>query len=194
MTNNVSDESKISKNSIKCLDKSCPIRFEFEEEEGQDKLKNATIKDNLPFKEALESVFGTRELDIIDEIINKSVNAMGDLPREKKTNTLVQALADCNPKNTIEAKLLAQAQVLFSQGMRLINFANSENMLFQQAHYMKFALQCLKLHNETVLALDKFQRKGEQKVVVQHVNVEGGQNAFMTGNFHPGGHEKKSGE
>lgn len=160
----------------------CPLWFESKEVEGKLKLQA-----HIPDQRSWEKIFGTNDLDLVQEIIAKSVIAMGREPEEERLNVLSQALADYHPKNSMEAKLCAQAHVLFSQGMKLMNQANAQTRIPQEAHCMKFAIQCMRLHNETIQALDKLRRGGEQRVVVQHVNVEGGQAAFMTGNIQVGG-------
>ena len=193
MTQNLPEgiNKKVREVAHRKLEDSCPIRFEFDGEDELQQLKRVIVDNGYSFRDALEKVFGTRGLELVDEIINKSTNAMGSLPQEKKQNMLSQSLADCNPKNAMEAKLCAQAQVLFTQGLRLMGFANDSNMMCHQEHYMKYSIKCLRLHNETLQTLDKLRRGGEQKVIVQHVNVEGGQNAFMTCNVQAGEGERK---
>jgi hypothetical protein len=45
----------------------------------------------------------------------------------------------------------------------------------------------LRLHNETVEALNRHRRKGTQNVVVQHINVSDGGKAVVGGVFEGGG-------
>lgn len=45
--------------------------------------------------------------------------------------------------------------------------------------YMKSALKLLRLHNETLEAVSRYRRGGEQKVIVQHVNVNNGSQAIV---------------
>ena len=44
---------------------------------------------------------------------------------------------------------------------------------------MKSALKLIRLHTETVEAINRYKRKGEQKVIVQHVHVEPGGQAIV---------------
>ena len=44
-----------------------------------------------------------------------------------------------------------------------------------------------RLYNETLETLMRYRRKGEQKVVVQHVQVNDGGKAIVTGDFQTGG-------
>ena len=52
-------------------------------------------------------------------------------------------------------------------------------MICQIEFNMKCAIKLLRLHNETTEALARYRRKGEQKVVVQHVNVNDGGKAIV---------------
>lgn len=169
--------------------KGCPIQFVF----NGDGLGKVVVEKGLNKGEnVLERVFGTGEPDLISDIIGRSVRALIGGDTEHKHNAITQALADYRPNNAIEAKLCAQAHVLFSQGMQLMSYANDEAQIAQQEHCLKNAFKCLRLHNETVLVLDKLRRGGEQKVIVQHVNVnDGGQAAVMAGSFQGGGGKEK---
>ena len=168
----------------------CPIRFEGDSKDGSGKVKKMIFDEDTNSEEGFKSVFGTTSVSIMDELVVKGVNALSTDPGAKQYNALAESLFDFGPRNAMEARLCTQAQALFSQGMKLISYANDENMIPQQSHCLKFAMQCLRLHNETVLALDKLRRGGEQKVTVQHqhFNVnDGGQAAIMAGNFRSGG-------
>ena len=58
-------------------------------------------------------------------------------------------------------------------------------MMCQNDHWLKHAIKLLRLHNETVEALSRYRRKGERRVVVQHVTIEGGGQAIVGGMFIP---------
>jgi hypothetical protein len=53
------------------------------------------------------------------------------------------------------------------------------------------ATKLMRLHNETLEALNRHRRKGEQKVVVQHVNVNNGGQAVVAGEIAGGGSHGK---
>lgn len=53
--------------------------------------------------------------------------------------------------------------------------------------HMNYAIKLLRLHNETIETLSRYRRKGEQKVIVQHVNVNDGGKAIVGGNLGIGG-------
>lgn len=103
----------------------------------------------------------------------------------QKLNILVQTLAECEPKDINEARLCLQASNLYSEGMHYLCQAKMAEMPHAE-FYMKSGIKLLRLHNETIEALNRYRRGGEQKVIVQHVNVnEGGQ--AIVGNIKTGG-------
>lgn len=53
------------------------------------------------------------------------------------------------------------------------SIAKNCTMIPQAEFHTKTAIKLLRLHNETIEALCRYRRKGEQRVVVQHVNVVG---------------------
>jgi hypothetical protein len=55
--------------------------------------------------------------------------------------------------------------------MQYLSRVEKSDMMCQIEFNMKCAIKLLRLHNETTEALARYRRKGEQKVVVQHVNV-----------------------
>jgi hypothetical protein len=129
---------------------------------------------------ALNQLTGTHDQDVAIEIIDRAVSAMPSTHRQDyNTNVIYQSLSDCEPKDAIEAKLCAQSTTLYAQGMQYLSRAEKADMLNQAEFYMKSAIKLLRLHNETVEALSRYRRKGEQKVVVQHVNVNDGGKAIV---------------
>jgi hypothetical protein len=98
---------------------------------------------------------------------------------EQNINIVYQILSDMEPKDSVEARLALQIHTLYAQGMEYLNRAKGETKLHHSEFYMKCALKILRLHNESLEALSRYRRKGEQRVVVQHVNVENGGKAIV---------------
>ena len=79
--------------------------------------------------------------------------------------------------------------------MKYLHRAENTDMIPQTEFCLKNAVKLLRLHNETVEALSKYRRGGEQRVLVQHVNVEGGAQAIVNnGSMTGGGVKHKNGE
>jgi hypothetical protein len=52
--------------------------------------------------------------------------------------------------------------------MKNLRRSATADMLCHSEHYINKAIKLLRLHNETVEALNRYRRGGEQKIVVQH--------------------------
>lgn len=167
----------------------CPIRF-FEAEGGQIDWKNPIIREpHNTWKDALKTLMATSDPEIANEIFAKGFAAVPGQNAATNANLIAQLLADAPPQDLTEAKLILQANALYFQGMAYLNRAEQQNMITQCEFYIKNAMKLLRLHNETVEALCKFRRRGEQRAVVQHVNVEG-QAIVNNGNMIAGGGKK----
>lgn len=175
----------------------CPMKIIME----GDNVKSAAYKapyDSMdrPFTSIVKDLTGTADEDIAHELFERAALA---LPKDKshvsKFNTILQALADGCPKDSIEAKLTLQSTALYSQGMNYLCRAEHSQNLEYSDFYLKSAIKLLRLHNETLEALCKYRRGGEQRVVVQHVQVnQGGQAIVGSVLNNTGGLNKKTDE
>lgn len=163
------------------LNGKCPIRYF--EKDGKIDWNNTIVREFFSSaSDALKSLTATTDPELAFEIIGRGMEAIPENNIVKKANIATQSLADSAPRNATEARLCMQETVLYAQGMQYLIRAESENMIPQCEHYMKNAIKLLRLHNETVEALAKYRRGGEQKVVVQHVQVNGGKAIVGGGN------------
>jgi hypothetical protein len=180
-------EAELKLNTEKLLPGKCPIMLI--EREGKIKWEHTVLKE--PFssvKEAYTHLTSTTDYDLANEIIfNGTVALPGEGTRAEKYNIVFQDLADSSPGNATEARLSLQANALYSQGMRYLSRAAGSDWLNHSEFYMKCAIKLLRLHNETIEVLNKCRRGGEQRVIVQHVNVENGGRALVSGQLIGGG-------
>lgn len=105
-----------------------------------------------------------------------------NLPEETNIKVIREAIVDMEPKDSIEMRLCSQLTSLYAQSMNYLSKADKADMLCHKEFYLKSSMKLLRLHNETIEALSKYRRQGEQKIIVQHVNVENGAKALV-GNF-----------
>lgn len=164
----------------------CPIQIKCED--GKSPTINFKESYRSQKKDFLQELTATEDAEIAHEIISRGVAAMPQQQKlEHNFNTVFQSLSDSAPKDSTEAKLCVQSTVLFAQGMRLMQNAESCSRIDHSEYYMKNAIKLLRLHNETIEALGKYRRGGEQRVVVQHVQVNDGGQAIVGGLFNGGG-------
>jgi hypothetical protein len=159
----------------------CPINVQLKD----GAVKEMTLAKDCDVRTVFQKLTATQDQELALDIYSYGVDAMpGGIKIPNNTNATLQALADAEPKDAIEARLCLQAHTLYAQGMKYISRADNQDMMCHAEHYMKFALKLLRLHNETIEALNKHRRQGEQRVTVQHFHVnDGGQAAIMAGNF-----------
>lgn len=109
----------------------------------------------------------------------------------------VEALAALNPKDEIEGMLCVRLITLHNESMRRLSAqagdGSEDNTLYTTNLNISWATKLMRLYNETLEALMRYRRKGEQKVTVQHVNVGEGGQAIVNGQVNQGGggHDKK---
>ncbi|HEY4831803.1 MAG TPA: hypothetical protein VIH61_04500, partial [Waddliaceae bacterium] len=101
-------------------------------------------------------------------------------------NTITQAMHVLGPQDEYEGQLVAQLVVLHEHAMDWLGRAfRTERVDFANV-YLNGASKLLTRHHETLEALLKYRRKGEQRVHVEHVHIHGGGQAIV-GNVATGG-------
>ena len=107
-------------------------------------------------------------------------------------NATHAALTAMNPQDEYEGMLCSRLLVLHDQYMKFLQHsANQKNSSEVIDLNINRATKLMRLYNETLRTLERHRRKGEQKVIVQHVNVNNGGQAVVAGEFTGGGDNKK---
>jgi hypothetical protein len=124
------------------------------------------------FLETLKSVMGIKDTELACQILSAGVSALKSTCGEKDSyNVILQTMHDLRPKDSVEARLVVQASALFSQGLSNLRMAETADMMCHADHYSNKAFKLLRLHNETIEALNRYRRGGEQKVTVTHAVI-----------------------
>jgi len=161
------------------------VSVKYDKTDGRNELSVNIPKDQ--FASELKRLTCTESDDLAEEIIGSAIATMPSQSNtERNINSVLHVLSDFEPQDSIEAKLCLQAHSLYSQGMEYLGRASTANNPTSSQMFMNFALKLLRLNNETVEALSKYRRNGEQKVTIQHVNVEHGAQCIV-GNVQTGG-------
>lgn len=110
-----------------------------------------------------------------------------------KMTAIQQVLLELNPTDPFEGMIVSQMIVLNHQAMDYMARALHAEYAKNQDRYINNATKLMRLWNEKLESLNKHRRKGEQRVVVQHVNVNDGGQAIVGGSINQGGgdHIKK---
>lgn len=110
-------------------------------------------------------------------------------------NESMGVLLSLAPKDEIEGMLCARMLVLQAQYMNYMGRAALPEQTSPGIEQnLNRATKLMRLFNETLDALNKHRRKGEQKVTVQHVNVNNGGQAIVNGQLNQGEGETQKNE
>lgn len=116
-----------------------------------------------------KAIIGTQDTEIADDIFAHTVVALDPAAKEHAVNVAIQSLYEQKPKSAIEARLISQATALYAQGMNCLSNAVELGDSKSGQYRAHMAVKFLRLHNETIEALDRHRRGGEQKVIVTHI-------------------------
>ncbi len=134
--------------------------------------------------ESYKHVTGIKDFELAQQVITSGLVAIQSTTPCKSTekgtreelaqniNLVVQTLHDFQPKDAIEARLVLQAAAAFEHGMNRLFRAGNSDQITQSEAQINMATKMLRLHNETIEALSRYRRGGEQKVIVQHVTAD----------------------
>lgn len=142
--------------------------------------------------EVLEQATGTKAPQLQQWLINQ-VNAALCLPEglpEHEHRSRIQAaislLQGIGPRDEIEGMLAAQMVATHNAAMKCLEQAMAQEQTFEgREQFLKHAEKLQSIYARQVETLNKNREKGQQKVTVEHVNVESGGQA-MVGNFETG--------
>jgi hypothetical protein len=141
-------------------------------EENNAKLSKSGIDDEVKssYRMLINAVAGKSEL--AEHIINRAVSAIDPWSDSiKSLKIALESLDEQKPRDATEVRLAAQAAALFSHGMSNLKRAETADMMCHSEHYSNKAIKLLRLHIETVEALNRHRRGGEQKVTVTHAVI-----------------------
>lgn len=97
----------------------------------------------------------------------------------ERLDGLAQAMQTLSPQDEYEGQLVAQLVVLHEHAMDWLGRANRTERVDFANVYLNGASKLLTRHHETLEALLKYRRKGEQRVHVEHVHVNAGGQAIV---------------
>jgi hypothetical protein len=130
------------------------------------------------------NAMGTTSVDLADRLLNQILNAThlqppGQPISEQNLNAAVAAVTGIGPKDEAEAMLAAQMVGVHWTAMELLRQvgATGNRALFNDAGNL--AVKLLRTYTAQIEALKRYRSAGEQRVVVQHINVTADQAAVQ---------------
>lgn len=186
-------EKEVKRDLVAMKTGKTPLKFNLKE--GENALDVTVTTDNMGdpeqiMEETLSKLVGVKDGELARQIFDSGVRALKPFYSEaKSSNIIAQTLHDQQPKDAIEARLTVQSSALYMHGMSNLRRAENAEILMHSEHYMNKAIKLIRLHNETIEALTRYRRGGEQKVTVTHSVLA---NQAVVNNFTGGGDFSKN--
>ena len=147
--------------------------------------------DDAGFAARLLDAFGTES----PAFANRAMERLGTVMRPKGTalpnqtefNAALAAIDGIRPGDEIEAMLAVQMVATYETAMDMLIRAKQADLMPTLQECGSLAVKLLRTYTAQVEALARLRRGGEQRVIVQHVNVNDGGQAIVGAVNHPGG-------
>ena len=138
--------------------------------------------------------FGTNSISFIDQALGRLAAIMrrkGAVhPTEAELNAALAAIDGIQPGDEIQAALAEQMIATHETAMEMLTRAKQADLMPTLQECGSLAVKLFRTYTAQVEALVRLRRGGEQRVIVQHVNVNEGGQAIVGAVNHPGGSEK----
>jgi hypothetical protein len=168
------------------------LSFEWEVKKEENGRINVSVKNNENNNDHSEKLqasmcaaTGSASFEYSKTLFSQTLNAVFGTDLAEKANTINgihEALIEMAPKDTYEGMLCSRLIVIHDQYMEYMKKATTKDLpsTFVDLKINR-ATKLMRIFNETLEALNKYRRKGEQRVIVQHVNVNNGNQAIVNG-------------
>ncbi len=195
---NPKEKEAIIRWKAKEKDRNSSIRFKVKEE-AQDSFgfdldsPRGTVEEIRDlFLASVCEATGTKTLDFASAIFVGCVAATNTSSSKSSNNDTVafynkilDALKAMHPQDEYEGMLISRLIALHFQGMHFLS--QTIQAIGDKADmYVNRSTKLMRLFNETLDTLMRYRRKGEQKMTVQHVQVNEGGQAIVTGQMSAG--------
>jgi hypothetical protein len=130
------------------------------------------------------NALGTTSVDLADHLVNQILNAThlqpsGQPISEQNLNAAMAAVTGIGPRDEAEAMLAAQMVGVHWTAMELLRQVGATSNRLQLNDAGNLAVKLLRTYTAQLEALKRYRSAGEQRVVVQHVNVTADQAAVQ---------------
>jgi hypothetical protein len=136
---------------------------------------------------AISLATGAANFEFSTHLLSMCVVSSGRTDSDIDT-AIINALRALDPKDEFEGMLITRLVSLHFQSMVYLSSQGREDLSLKISEvYFNRSVKLMRLYNETLDALMRYRRKGEQRVTVQHVNVSDGGKAIIGGSLSMGG-------
>lgn len=134
----------------------------------------------------LKQLSGVDQVNFLQTLLPDLVASFDDVDDfNVKNRAVLEALEAMHPQDAHELMLCIQILALHRQGMNYMYKLSQAEGTFAD-RYLNASAKLLKLHGEKLEALNRYRRKGQQMVKVEHIHVHQGAQAVI-GNIQTGG-------
>ena len=136
--------------------------------------------------------FGTHDSDLIDKISDQIIGVCfrdGEVSEVKirEANATLAAITEMDPQDPTELMLATQMTTVHNTVMSVFSRVLKADQPIELAEfYINSATKLMRTYTAQIEALNKYRAKGQQKITVQHVNVNDGGQAVI-GDVNQGG-------
>ena len=116
---------------------------------------------------AITQVLGTKDINEISQTLSFARQVLGK--DEFALNALVAAIAELQPRDPLERRLIAQALLVHHKAAQALAKASQTRWDSQREAQENRALKFMRLFSQQMATLQKYRRNGQQTVVVNHV-------------------------
>lgn len=106
---------------------------------------------------------------------------------QKSMNASIAAMTEIGPRDAAEGLLITQMVAIHNQSMAMMRKVHDLDRIEQIEKYLNLVTKLQRTFIAQMEALNKHRRKGQQKVIVEHVNVNEGGQAIVGSVSHMGG-------
>jgi hypothetical protein len=133
----------------------------------------------------LAKALGVDEPWLLDMLLNQATNCMPGEPA-RAASVAIAAVQSVGPRDGVEAMLAVQMAATHAAAMRMLHRAALDQPSFEiYDSIVNRATKLLRTYTMQVEALKRYRSAGEQRVVVQHVNVTADQAAVQVNGTPP---------
>lgn len=134
----------------------------------------------------LKQLSGVQQQNFLNTLLPDLACVFDELQEvSARGQAILEALEAMQPKDVHELTLCIQILALHRQGMNFMYKLSQAEGAFAD-RYLNASTKLLRLHGEKLEALNRYRRRGEQRVKVEHVHVHQGAQAVI-GNIQAGG-------
>ncbi len=143
-------------------------------------------KNVIQSKASARDLVGSSDTDFMNMLFNDLISSMwlpegtSEEAKTMKFNAAIETLRQIAPQDGVEGMLAVQMASTHQAAMDCLRRAAISKQTFEGRNLsLKHAEKLLRLYMDQVKVLNKQRGKGDQKMVIEHVNVEPGGQAIV---------------